>query len=175
MCPLKCDCAPQEPTPPPPPREPSPEVAPPPPSELPAPMSREPSPTSHLPPRIGINGFNGTGRLVLRAAIEKGLDVRAVNDPFVPAKYMVYMLKFDLARAGEVSADSQSRKSKRKVQEIHTVRESPTGDLIVNGRGVAVFAETDVTRIPWSVAGVNYVVEATDVLNTVAEVKLVVL
>ena len=113
--------------------------------------------------------------MVLRAAIEKGLDVRAVNDPFVPAKYMVYMLKFDLARAGEVSADSQSRKSKRKVQEIHTVRESPTGDLIVNGRGVAVFAETDVTRIPWSVAGVNYVVEATDVLNTVAEVKLVVL
>jgi len=84
---------------------------------------------------------------------------------------MVYMLKFDLARCTGEGGDSQSKKSKKTSQEIHTVRESPVGDLIINGRGVAVFTETDVTRIPWSIAGVNYVVEATDVLNSLSEAR----
>ena len=42
-----------------------------------------------LPPKIGINGFEKVGRLVLRAALESGLDVKVVNDPFIPVKYMV--------------------------------------------------------------------------------------
>ena len=112
-------------------------------------------------------------RPCLRVAIEKGLDVRAVNDPFVPSKYMVYMLKFDLARTTGGVSDSQSKKNKKSHhhQEIYTVRESPVGDLIINGKGVAVFTEHDVTKIPWSLAGVNYVIEATDVLNTLSEVQ----
>jgi hypothetical protein len=47
-----------------------------------------PSPGKVLPPKIGINGFERTGRLVLRAAIESGLDVKAINDPFIPVNYM---------------------------------------------------------------------------------------
>ena len=31
--------------------------------------------------KIGINGFGRIGRLVLRAALEKGADVVAINDP----------------------------------------------------------------------------------------------
>ena len=53
-----------------------------------------------------------------------------------------------------------------------TVRESPTGKLVVNGRDIQVFAEHDVTKIPWELVGVNYVVEATDALNTKAEASL---
>merc|ERR1711934_1087344 len=44
---------------------------------------------------IGINGFGRIGRLVLRAAVEKGAVVVAVNDPFIPLDYMVYMFKYD--------------------------------------------------------------------------------
>lgn len=33
--------------------------------------------------KVGINGFGRIGRLVLRAAIEKGVEVVAVNDPFI--------------------------------------------------------------------------------------------
>ena len=33
--------------------------------------------------KIGINGFGRIGRLVLRAALEKGADVVAINDPVV--------------------------------------------------------------------------------------------
>uniref|UniRef100_A0A915KB40 Glyceraldehyde 3-phosphate dehydrogenase NAD(P) binding domain-containing protein n=1 Tax=Romanomermis culicivorax TaxID=13658 RepID=A0A915KB40_ROMCU len=40
-------------------------------------------------PKVGINGFGRIGRLVLRAAIEKGtVDVVAVNDPFLDLNYM---------------------------------------------------------------------------------------
>jgi len=36
------------------------------------------------------------GRLVLRAAIESGIEVVAINDPFVTVNNMVHMLKFDM-------------------------------------------------------------------------------
>ena len=40
-------------------------------------------------PKVGINGFGRIGRLVLRAALLKGVDVVAVNDPFIDLEYMV--------------------------------------------------------------------------------------
>ena len=43
--------------------------------------------------KIGINGFGRIGRLVLRAAIQKGAQVVAINDPFIELDYMVYMFK----------------------------------------------------------------------------------
>ena len=135
---------------------------------------RSPSPTKMLPPKIGINGFNGVGRIVLRAAIESGLDVKAINDPFVPLQYMVYTLKFDLAMSpGGVDTQSkQSHSNKSKKREIFSVRESPTGQLIINGNVISIFVEHDVTKIPWTLAGVNYVVESTDVLSSLAEASL---
>ena len=41
--------------------------------------------------KVGINGFGRIGRLVLRAALARNadLEVVAVNDPFLPADYMV--------------------------------------------------------------------------------------
>jgi glyceraldehyde-3-phosphate dehydrogenase/erythrose-4-phosphate dehydrogenase len=135
---------------------------------------RSPSPTKMLPPKIGINGFNGVGRIVLRSAIESGLDIKAINDPFVPLQYMVYTLKFDLAMSsGGVDDQSKSsRVNKSKKREIYSVRESPTGKLVINGHEISVFVEHDVTKIPWTLAGVNYVVESTDVLSSLAEASL---
>ncbi len=51
-------------------------------------------------PKIGINGFGRIGRLVMRAALEKGCEVVAVNDPFVPVDYMAYMFKYDSTHVG---------------------------------------------------------------------------
>ena len=48
--------------------------------------------------KVGINGFGRIGRLVLRAALEHdGLEVVAINDPFVDAAYMEHMFKCVLA------------------------------------------------------------------------------
>ena len=46
--------------------------------------------------KIGINGAGRIGRLVLRAcANNPRVKVVAINDPFIDAEYMKYMLKYD--------------------------------------------------------------------------------
>merc|ERR1712088_366408 len=60
--------------------------------------------------KIGINGFGRIGRLVLRSAIAKGAQVVAINDPFIPLDYMVYMFKYDSTHGrfqGEVKHDGE--------------------------------------------------------------------
>ena len=105
------------------------------------------------PLKIGINGFDRVGRLTFRTALESGLDVTAINDPFIPLHYMIYSLKFDIAH-------SKSRRKEMKVAE------TPNGQLIVNDKHVSVFKEVDPRKIPWNSAGVNYVIEATESLQS---------
>nr|UZT55519.1 glyceraldehyde-3-phosphate dehydrogenase [Trichogramma dendrolimi] len=100
--------------------------------------------------KIGINGFGRIGRLVLRASIEKGAQVVAVNDPFIGLDYMVYMFKYDSTHGrfkGEVKAEG--------------------GCLVVNGNKITVFNERDPKAIPWAKAGAEYVVESTGVFTTI--------
>lgn len=100
---------------------------------------------------IGINGFGRIGRIVLRAALERGgVNVVAINDPFIPLDYMVYMFKYDSTHGqftGEVRQEN--------------------GVLVVNGHKIRVFTEKDPTAIPWGQAGADYVVEATGVFTTI--------
>ena len=43
--------------------------------------------------KIGINGFGRIGRLVLRVCAENPeMEVVGINDPFIHADYMAYML-----------------------------------------------------------------------------------
>lgn len=100
--------------------------------------------------KIGINGFGRIGRLVLRAALEKGAEVVAINDPFIDVNYMVYMFKYDSTH-GRFKGD---------------IREEG-GMLVVNGHKIHVFQEMKPTEIPWSKAGAEYVVESTGVFTTV--------
>jgi glyceraldehyde 3-phosphate dehydrogenase len=100
--------------------------------------------------KIGINGFGRIGRLVLRAAVEKGAEVVAVNDPFIGLDYMVYMFKFDSTHGrfkGEVKAEG--------------------GFLVINGKKITVFQERDPKNIAWAKAGAEYIVESTGVFTTI--------
>src|SRR5215468_811264 len=46
--------------------------------------------------KIGINGFGRIGRLVFRAALNNpAAKIVGINDPFIDAEYMAYMLKYD--------------------------------------------------------------------------------
>merc|ERR1712038_1706267 len=88
--------------------------------------------------KVGINGFGRIGRLVLRAAIDKGVDVVAINDPFIPLDYMVYMFKYDSTHGkfkGDISADGDK--------------------LVINGKKIAVYGERDPTAIPWGKDGAH--------------------
>jgi len=106
--------------------------------------------------RIGINGFGRIGRLVLRAAVQKGAEVVAINDPFIDVEYMVYMFKHDSTHFGYHRREDME------------VLKTSCGKLSVNGKIIQVFAERDPKNIPWGQAGADYVVEATGVFTTVA-------
>ncbi|XP_073832339.1 glyceraldehyde-3-phosphate dehydrogenase 2-like [Musca autumnalis] len=100
--------------------------------------------------KIGINGFGRVGRLVLRAAIEKNVNVVAINDPFTDINYMAYLFKNDFTHGrfkGTVSAEGDK--------------------LVVNGQAIKVFIERDPANIQWARAGAEYVVESTGVFTTI--------
>jgi glyceraldehyde 3-phosphate dehydrogenase len=101
--------------------------------------------------KIGINGFGRIGNLTFQAALEKKeVEVVAINDPFITADYMAYMVKYDTVHGrfnGEVSAEE--------------------GKLIVNGKEIKVYNEMDPKNIPWGQDGVEYVLECSGVFTTV--------
>ena len=101
--------------------------------------------------KIGINGFGRIGNLTFQAALEKGdVEVVSINDPFISADYMAYIVKFDTVHGrfkGEERAED--------------------GKLIVNGKEIKVYNETDPKNIPWGADGVEYVLECSGVFTTI--------
>lgn len=82
----------------------------------------------------------------MRVALEKGVEVVSVNDPFIDLAYMVYMFKYDSTHGrykGTVTHDGSK--------------------LIVDGHPVAVHQCRDPKEIPWGTDGAEYVVESTGI------------
>jgi len=76
-------------------------------------------------------------------------NVVAINDPFIPLDYMVYMFKYDSTHGqykGEVSIAD--------------------GKLVIDGKSIAILNEKDPSAIPWASVGAKYVVESTGVFTT---------
>ncbi|MDR0659799.1 MAG: type I glyceraldehyde-3-phosphate dehydrogenase [Prevotellaceae bacterium] len=94
--------------------------------------------------KIGINGFGRIGRLVFRAAIQRGnVEVVGIND-LIDVDYMAYMLRYDSVHGafkGEV--------------------EVKDGKLVVNGKAIRVTAEKDPANLKWNEVGAEYIVEST--------------
>ena len=105
--------------------------------------------------KIGINGFGRIGNLAFQAALERGeVEVLAINDPFITADYMAYMVKYDTVHGrfnGEVKAED--------------------GKLIVNGKEIKVYNEMDPHNIPWGADGVEYVLECSGVFTTLEKAQ----
>ena len=106
--------------------------------------------------KIGINGFGRIGNLAFQAALKKEeVEVVAINDPFISADYMAYMVKYDTAHGrfdGEVSNKDE-----------HT--------LVVNGKEIKVYNEMDPANIPWGKDGVDYVLECSGVFTTMEKAE----
>ena len=100
--------------------------------------------------KIGINGFGRIGKLAFQAALEKGdVEVVAINDPFISADYMAYMVKYDTVHgrfAGEIKGEGNT--------------------LTVNGKKIKVYNEMDPHNIPWGKDGVEYVLECSGAFTT---------
>lgn len=111
-------------------------------------------------PKIGINGFGRIGRLALRAAVEKDtVEVVAVNDPFIPLDYMVYMFNYDSTHGrfkGNVAAVNGNIVVEKEGKSTHNIK---------------VFNTKDPAEIPWAATGADYVVESTGVFTTIEKAK----
>lgn len=99
---------------------------------------------------FGINGFGRIGRLVMRAALEgDGVNVVAVNDPFLSIDYACYQFKHDSVHGlypGTVEVDGEF--------------------LVIDGKTrVKFFAERDPADIAWGSVGADYVCESTGVFT----------
>ena len=105
--------------------------------------------------KLGINGFGRIGKLSFQAALAKeGVEVVAVNDPFVTADYMAYMTKYDTVHG-----------------RFNGTIEEKNGNLEVNGKEIKVYNEMDPHNIPWGELGVEYVLECSGVFTTMEKAQ----
>jgi len=96
--------------------------------------------------KVGINGFGRIGRQVLKAIRDyypKELEIVAFND-IGDTKTMAHLLKYD-STYGRFNG---------------TVEVNDDG-LIIDGKKVKVFKETDPSAIPWGSLGIDIVIEST--------------
>ena len=93
--------------------------------------------------RIGINGFGRIGRLVFRAAKQRGVEIVGVND-LTDAATLAHLLKYDSIHGhypGSV--------------------EAADGAIVVDGTTIPVLAERDPAGLPWKKLGATIAVEST--------------
>lgn len=93
--------------------------------------------------KIAINGFGRIGRNAFKIAMERGLDIVAINDLTSPAT-LAHLLKYDSLHG--------------KFDGAVEVKEN---SLVVNGKEVKIFAEKDPANLPWKELNVDIVLECT--------------
>lgn len=92
--------------------------------------------------KVGINGFGRIGRVLFRLGFEK-LDIVGINN-LGDADIAAHLLKYDSTHG--VYGKSVSAKD---------------GQMVVDGKGIPMFAEKDPSKIPWGDLGADIVLECT--------------
>jgi len=98
--------------------------------------------------KLAINGFGRIGRIFLRAALEKNINVVAINDLADPAT-LAHLFKYDTVHRGfkgEVTYTDNS--------------------LIIDGKEILVFCESKPALLPWSLLAIDLVLESTGKFTT---------
>lgn len=93
--------------------------------------------------RIAINGFGRIGRAVFKIALEKGLNVVAIND-LTSVDNLAYLLKYDTVYG--------------RYEKNVSVKGN---NLVVDGKKIPVFSETNPENLPWKKLKVDIVAECT--------------
>lgn len=104
--------------------------------------------------KVAINGFGRIGRNVFKIAMEKGIDIVAVND-LTDNNTLAHLLKYD----------SITGNFKKSVQ--------VDGDfLIVDGKRIHASSERDPSKLPWKDLGVDVAIESTGVFRKREQVAM---
>jgi len=93
--------------------------------------------------RIAINGLGRIGKLALRASLDKGINVIAIND-IADTRTLAYLIKYD----------SVYGKYDKRI-------EAGKDFLKINGKKIFVFSEKDPEKLPWKNLRIDVVIEST--------------
>lgn len=105
--------------------------------------------------KIGISGFGRIARVVLRAAMDMPeIEIAGINKRNADLDYMLYMLRYD-------STFGRFPKPLDKYE----------NGLVIDGKKVPVYGENDITAIPWSECGAEYIIECTGAYTTIEKAK----
>ncbi len=100
--------------------------------------------------KIGVSGFGRISRVVIRAAMDMpDIEIAGINVRNADKEYMVYMLKYDTVFG-------------RFPKELGIYDDG----LVIDGKKVPVYSESDASNIPWGECGAEYIVEGTGAYNT---------
>ncbi|MBQ9980248.1 MAG: type I glyceraldehyde-3-phosphate dehydrogenase [Oscillospiraceae bacterium] len=103
--------------------------------------------------KVGINGYGRIGSTVLRIISERPeVELCGINLRKAELEHMVYITKYDSV-FGRFNG---------------TIEVAENG-LLVNGKFVRVFSESDPALIPWHECGAEYIIESTGAYNTVEQ------
>ncbi len=96
--------------------------------------------------KVAINGWGRIGRIVFRAALRNSSHINfvAINSHAAEPSWVAHLLKYDSVHGvqdGEIRAEKDT--------------------IVVNGKEIAILAETDPGKLPWSDLDVDVVVEST--------------
>jgi glyceraldehyde 3-phosphate dehydrogenase len=103
--------------------------------------------------KVGINGAGRIGKMVARIVLERGMEIGCINDPFVEADYLAYLLTYDSTH-GRFKG---------------TARAEGSGISVECGgkkMSIPLSRKKDPREIGWSSHGVSYVIEASGVFTT---------
>jgi glyceraldehyde 3-phosphate dehydrogenase len=104
--------------------------------------------------KLAINGFGRIGRVFLRTAIERNIDVVAINDLGDPAT-LAHLFKYDTVHRGFKGTVSHEE-----------------GALIINGRKIQVYSKAKPEELPWGSLGIDLVLESTGKFTSRAAAEL---
>ena len=104
--------------------------------------------------KVAINGFGRIGRNAFKIAFDRpDLKIVAVND-LTDTKTLAHLLKYDSSYGTyeyDVSADDEN--------------------IIVDGKSIRVYSETDPAKLPWKELEVDVVIESTGIFTDPAKAK----
>ena len=102
--------------------------------------------------KVGINGFGRIGRVALRIMVERGCSsyqICGINLRNADLDYMVYQVKYDSV-----------------FKTFHGTVDRDDRHLIINGKKIRIYSESDAALIPWDDCGAEYIIESTGVYST---------
>jgi len=100
--------------------------------------------------KVGISGFGRISRIAIRSSLDMpDIEIAGINYRNADLEYLEYMLKYDSVFGrfpGELGRYE--------------------GGLVINGKKIPVYSESNPSMIPWEDCGAEYIVEGTGAYNT---------